>query len=133
MPLSLVIEQCLQIIYLSSGLISVVKPIFFEHRLDVVHDHILHPLLTIFCLIAEIAMTDAKTSTKGIVFLDCHVQLFDSFNDIIKLLTLQSCLIFLESIGIKARAHIEETEPTAQSIVYHSQRTVGSIHHTYNI
>ena len=80
----------------------VVKPVFTQHRENIIIDHRMKPLICADLLTAEIAVPNTETFSKRAVGGDFFVQLFYSRHEFIQGVVVQPILVLDKALRIKA-------------------------------
>ena len=133
MPLSLIIEDRIEVGFPLLHLGSIVEPVFLEHRDDVIIDDLVQPRIIHALLTAEIAVSQFETGPKRFVLGNGPVEILDLLYKTVKTRAGHRSLVLLEALGPESRMHLVETEPATERIINHGQRPVGRVHHTDDI
>ena len=114
-------------------LVGVIKPVFTEHRKNVVINDGMQPLLAANISAAEIAVADAEALTQRLIKRNLTVQVLHLVNEFIQCLVVQAILLMDEALGIEARFHLKEAEAATERIVNHGETSVCRIHHADDV
>ena len=110
-------EDIIPVLYLA----VLVKPVFRNHRQNVIIYNSLHPVIgtSIFRLAAKIAVSDTESFSEGFISPDRFIELDDLGNEFIKGFVIHRSFIVAEPLGLKTRFEFKEAEPPPQGIINH--------------